>query len=151
MKANSQPPQSVPVLTEVVVMPKKATPEAVHDDYPPFAPDPAYAETAPAPLGEWPANPPPVAPLAPVSRPAVNAGFSAPPLIDEAMLTQRVLADLDKQLDLMFEHRLRETLSPVLARMTDTLVREMRNQVAASLREMVARAVALELDRLQRR
>jgi hypothetical protein len=67
------------------------------------------------------------------------------------MLTQRVLADLDKQLDLMFEHRLRETLSPVLARMTDTLVREMRNQVAASLREMVTRAVALELDRLQRR
>jgi len=145
MKANSQPPQSVPVLTEVVVMPKKAKPDVVHDDYPPFAPDPAYAETAPAPLGEWPGSPPAVA------RPPADTGFVAPPLIDEAMLTQRVLADLDKQLDLMFEHRLRETLSPVLARMTDTLVREMRNQVAASLREMVARAVALELDRLQRR
>jgi hypothetical protein len=144
MKANSQPPQSVPVLTEVVVMPKKAAPEVVHDDYPPIAPDPAYAETAPTPLGEWSANPPQQA------RPPANAD-PAPPLIDEAMLTQRVLADLDKQLDLMFEHRLRETLSPVLARMTDTLVREMRNQIAASLREMVARAVALELDRLQRR
>ena len=145
MKVNSQPPQSVPVLTEVVVMPKKATPEVVHNDYPPFSPDPAYAETAPAPLGDWPGNPPPSA------RAQADAGFIAPPLIDEAMLTQRVLADLDKQLDLMFEHRLRETLSPVLARMTDTLVREMRNQVAASLREMVTRAVALELDRLQRR
>ena len=145
MKVNSQPPQSVPVLTEVVVMPKKAAPDLVHNDYPPFAPDPAYAETAPAPLGEWSGNPPPAA------RPPAGAGFVAPPLIDEAMLTQRVLADLDKQLDLMFEHRLRETLSPVLARMTDTLVREMRNQVAASLREMVTRAVALELDRLQRR
>jgi hypothetical protein len=148
MKGNSQPPQSVPVLTEVVVMPKKATPEVVHNDYPPFAPDPAYAETAPAPLGDWPGNPPPQQPPA---RAQADAGFIAPPLIDEAMLTQRVLADLDKQLDLMFEHRLRETLSPVLARMTDTLVREMRNQVAASLREMVTRAVALELDRLQRR
>jgi len=147
MKVNSQPPQSVPVLTEVVVMPKKATPEVVHNDYPPFAPDPAYAETAPAPLGDWPGNPPPQPP----ARAQAGAAFVAPPLIDEAMLTQRVLADLDKQLDLMFEHRLRETLSPVLARMTDTLVREMRNQVAASLREMVTRAVALELDRLQRR
>jgi hypothetical protein len=62
-----------------------------------------------------------------------------------------VLADLDKQLDLMFEHRLRESLSPVLARMTDSLVREMRAQLAANLREMVARAVSLELDRLQKR
>jgi len=148
MKGNSQPPQSVPVLTEVVVMPKKASPEVVHNDYPPFSPDPAYAETAPAPLGDWPANPPP---QPPARAQADAAAFIAPPLIDEAMLTQRVLADLDKQLDLMFEHRLRETLSPVLARMTDTLVREMRNQVAASLREMVTRAVALELDRLQRR
>jgi len=145
MKVNSQPPQSVPVLTEVVVMPKKTTPEVVHDDYPPFAPDPAYAETAPTPLGEWHASP------SPQARPPAGADPAGPPLIDEAMLAQRVLADLDKQLDLMFEHRLRETLSPVLARMTDTLVREMRNQVAASLREMVARAVALELDRLQRR
>jgi hypothetical protein len=74
-----------------------------------------------------------------------------PAAVDEAMLTQRVLANLDNQLDLMFEHRLRETLAPVLARTTDTLVREMRNQLAVSLREMVARAVSLELDRLNRR
>ena len=139
MKVTAQPPRSVPVLTEVVVMPK-AAPEVV-DDYPPFVPDPAYADTAPAPLGEWrQPSPPPAAAVA-----------AAAPVVDEAMLTQRVLADLDKQLDLMFEHRLRETLAPVLARMTDTLVREMRNQLATSLREMVAKAVALELDRLQKR
>lgn len=136
MKVNAQPPRSVPVLTEVVVMPK-AAPE-VSDDYPPFISDTAYADTAPTPLTEWGPGP---------GGPAPNP----PAAIDEAMLTQRVLADLDKQLDLMFEHRLRETIAPVLARMTDTLVREMRNQLAASLREMVARAVALELDRLNRR
>ena len=137
MKGNPQPPQRVPVLTEVVVMPK-AKPE-VDEEYPPFVPDPAYAETAPAPLGEWPPGP------------GTGAAFMPPAAVDEAMLTQRVLANLDNQLDLMFEHRLRETLAPVLARTTDTLVREMRNQLAVSLREMVARAVSLELDRLNRR
>lgn len=136
-----QPPQRVPVLTEVVVLPK-AQPVAEVDEFPPFQMDPAYAATAPTPLGAAaPAVPP--APVA-VAAPAVGA-------VDEARVVQRVLADLDKQLDLMFEHRLRESLSPVLARMTDSLVREMRAQLAANLREMVARAVSLELDRLQKR
>ncbi|HEX3139090.1 MAG TPA: hypothetical protein VHQ87_03500 [Rhizobacter sp.] len=136
MKATAQPPRSVPVLTEVVVMPK-AAPE-VAEEYPPVPPDPAYAETAPAPLAGWPGG--------------LKDAVVAPPAgVDEAMLTQRVLADLDKQLDLMFEQRLRETLTPVLARMTDTLVREMRNQLAGSLRELVSQAVSRELDRLQKR
>jgi hypothetical protein len=135
VKPNTQPPRSVPVLTEVVVMPKPA-PEA-ESEYPEMLSH-AYAATEPAGLDELP--------------PASFAGTPARQhALDEAALTQRVLADLDKQLDLMFEHRLRETLAPVLARMTDTLVREMRNQLAVSLREMVARAVSLELDRLQKR
>jgi hypothetical protein len=143
--APQQPPQRVPVLTEVVVLPK-SQPVAEVDEFPPLVPDPAYAATAPSPLGvpepAVPAvKPPPVAPM-PVAPPAA---------IDEARIAQRVLADLDKQLDLMFEHRLREALSPVLARMTDSLVREMRNQLAANMREMVARAVSLELDRQQKR
>ncbi|HEY0821772.1 MAG TPA: hypothetical protein VGD46_23555 [Rhizobacter sp.] len=143
--APQQPPQRVPVLTEVVVLPK-AQPVVEVDEFPPLAPDPAYAATAPSPLGApevavlpvKPAPPPPAVPVAPA-------------VIDEARIAQRVLADLDKQLDLMFEHRLREALSPVLARMTDSLVREMRNQLAANMREMVARAVSLELDRQQKR
>ena len=136
MKVNAQPPRSVPVLTEVVVMPKSA-PEP-DSEYPAIVSDSGFAATEPARLEEWPASP-------------GSATFAKPAAIDEAGLTQRVLADLDKQLDLMFEQRLRETLSPVLARMTDALVREMRNQLATSLREMVARAVSLELDRLHKR
>ena len=136
-----QPPQRVPVLTEVVVLPK--TQPAVEDDeFPPLPVDPAFAATAPAPLG----RPERAAPVVPAPAPVAPAA-----VIDEARVVQRVLADLDKQLDLMFEHRLRESLSPVLARMTDSLVREMRAQLAANLREMVARAVSLELDRLQKR
>ena len=138
-----QPPQRVPVLTEVVVLPK--TQPAVEDDeFPPLPVDPAFATTAPAPLG----RPERAAPVVPAPPPAPGAPAA---VIDEARVVQRVLADLDKQLDLMFEHRLRESLSPVLARMTDSLVREMRAQLAANLREMVARAVSLELDRLQKR
>lgn len=143
-----QPPQRVPVLTEVVVLPK-AQPVAEVDEFPPLPVDPAFAETAPAPMGRpEPHAPPPRA----ASAAPVQAAVSPPAVaIDEARVVQRVLADLDKQLDLMFEHRLRESLSPVLARMTDSLVREMRAQLAANLREMVARAVSLELDRLQKR
>jgi hypothetical protein len=144
--APQQPPQRVPVLTEVVVLPK-AQPVVEVDEFPPLAPDPAYAATAPSPLGAPEAAVPPVKP--PPPPPAVPV--TPPPAIDEARIAQRVLADLDKQLDLMFEHRLREALSPVLARMTDSLVREMRNQLAANMREMVARAVSLELDRQQKR
>lgn len=141
-----QPPQRVPVLTEVVVLPK-ARPVVEDDEFPPIPSDPAFAATAPAPLGTI----EPVAPVpAPVPAPIPATPAAAPP-VDEARVVQRVLADLDKQLDLMFEHRLRESLSPVLARMTDSLVREMRTQLAANLREMVARAVSLELDRLQKR
>ncbi|MGY4829285.1 hypothetical protein ACVNIS_11960 [Sphaerotilaceae bacterium SBD11-9] len=136
MRPTAQPPRSVPVLTEVVVLPK-AAPEVV-EDYPPLTSDPAYAATTPAPLGEWPAG-------------QKDAVVVPPAAVDEAMLTQRVLADLDRQLDLMFEQRLRETLAPVLARMTDTLVREMRNQLASSLRDLVAKAVSAELDRLNKR
>ncbi|MEO8154309.1 MAG: hypothetical protein ABI605_14670 [Rhizobacter sp.] len=135
MKVNAQPPRSVPVLTEVVVMPK-AAPEP-DSEYPEIVSD-GFAATEPARLDQ---------------RPASSHGATAPaaPAIDEGALIQRVLVDLDKQLDLMFEHRLRETLAPVLARMTDALVREMRQQLATSLREMVARAVSLELDRLHKR
>ena len=139
MKVTAQPPRSVPVLTEVVVMPKAAP--VPDSEYPSMVSDSVFPATQPAPLDDKPA----AAPVAAV-RPTPPQ-----PVIDEAALTQRVLADLDKQLDLMFEHRLRETLAPVLARMTDALVREMRNQLALSLREMVARAVALELDRLHKR
>ncbi|MBC7955716.1 MAG: hypothetical protein H7Y33_07600, partial [Cytophagales bacterium] len=51
MKANTQPPRSVPVLTEVVVMPKPG-PEA-ESEYPEILSDTAYAATQPAGLDEW--------------------------------------------------------------------------------------------------
>jgi hypothetical protein len=66
---------------------------------------------------------------------------------DRGALTQRVLADVQQRVDLMLEYRLRETLGPALARLGDTLIREMQVELAATLRDVVAEAVEQELAR----
>lgn len=65
----------------------------------------------------------------------------------EDQLVERILADLQRQVDLVLEHRLREMLAPALTRLTDALVRESRAELASTLRDVVARAVAQELSR----
>jgi len=69
------------------------------------------------------------------------------PTYTEAQVVQRVLSDLDRQIDAMFEHRVHQVLGPVLARAADALVSELRRDLSQSLRDMVARAVAIELAR----
>ena len=59
--------------------------------------------------------------------------------------TQRVLADLQRQVELMLEVRLREALAPILARATDALVRDARKELTAAMRDIVARSIAQEL------
>lgn len=65
----------------------------------------------------------------------------------EAQLVQRVLADLQEQIDVMLEYRVREVLGPLLARAADSVVRDARSGLASTLRDVVARAVAEELAR----
>jgi hypothetical protein len=67
--------------------------------------------------------------------------------VDERQLTSRVLADVQRQIDLMLEYRLREALAPAMARLTEALVHEARSELASTLRDVVARAVAVELAR----
>jgi hypothetical protein len=69
------------------------------------------------------------------------------PLASEDELRKQILADVQRQVDQMLEVRLREALAPALTRLTDALVREARGELASSLRDMVARAVAQELSR----
>jgi len=69
------------------------------------------------------------------------------PEVSEDDLVARVLADVQKQVDLMLETRLRESLAPMLARLTDALVREARAELASTLRDVVKRAVAQEISR----
>lgn len=94
---------------------------------------------APAPSGV-----PAVAQRTPASTAAASA-------ILEEDLVQGVLADLQRQIDLMLEVKLREALAPALTRVTDTLLREARTELASTLREIVARAVAQEIDRHRQR
>ena len=111
------PPQHVPTLTEVV---------------------------------DWPQAMPPLAratPAASSASPASRSGDLVEALPSEAQLVQRVLADLQRQTDLMLDYRLREVLTPLLARATDNLIREARGELASTLRDMVARAVAQEMAR----
>lgn len=121
------PPGRVPTLTEVVRIPE---PVPAATATPVSTPEPAYARTEPAPLP----------PIAGVAVPA-----AAP--IDEEALVQRVLADLQRQIDLMLEVKLREVLTPALTRATDALMREARTELASTLRDVVSRAVAQELSR----
>lgn len=76
---------------------------------------------------------------------AARASQAPPPTEDE--LTQRILADVQRQVEVMLETRMREALAPALARLTDALVREARAELASTLRDVVARAVAQEISR----
>lgn len=117
-------PDRVPTLTEVVSWPDSgATP----------LPDPGPALGAAAPPPGYPD------PDAPLTVPGA--------MLTEEQLAQRVLVDLQRQIDLMLDYRLREVLTPLLTRAADSIVREARTELASTLREAVSRAVAQELAR----
>ena len=117
------PPQHVPTLTEVVEWPQPLQPVA----------GAAPALSAPSPL--------------PSLSSSSSSGYLVETVPSEAQLVQRVLADLQRQTDLMLDYRLREVLTPLLARATDNLIREARGELALTLRDMVTRAVAQEMAR----
>ncbi|MBX3607499.1 MAG: hypothetical protein KF788_19620 [Piscinibacter sp.] len=125
MNTRQVPPTRVPTLTEVVRLPEGG--EVAVPTPPPPPPDPMIA------------RPPAAAPF--VER---RAGW---PQLSEDQIVQRVLSDLQRQIDLMLEVKLREVLAPVLTRATDTMLRDARAELASTLRDVVARAVEQELSR----
>lgn len=75
---------------------------------------------------------------------------TAPPAaIGADQLTQQVLNDIQRQMDVMLEVRLKETLAPVVARLTDALARDARAELTKVMKDVVSRAVANELRRTQ--
>lgn len=83
---------------------------------------------------------------------AAAAAFRAPalaaePALDARAIEDEVMAELTQRIDLMFEYRLREALAPTLARAADLLIREAREEVALTLRDVVSRAVAQQIAR----
>ena len=111
--------QAVPTLTEVIELP-------------------AFARTSDAQR--------PV-PMAPAESALAQESVAAFPAVDEEHLVQRVLADLQRNADLMLEYRLRQALAPAMARLGDALVNEVREELVVTLRDVVARAVSQELAR----
>lgn len=125
MSLSTLPPMRVPTLTEVV-------------DWPPVQPF-VIVELAPARLVE------------PVHEPAPEPAPERPPAlpIDEAALTQRILAGLQQQVDAMLDHQLRLAMQPLLNRLADTLAQQARDELASALRDVVALAVSREMIRLR--
>lgn len=91
----------------------------------------------------------PISAVAPdaAAAPSSSADSATPLPISEEQLTQRVLNDLQRQIDQLLEYRLRAILTPLLARAADGVVRDARHELASILHDLVARAVARELSR----
>ena len=171
------PPRQVPILTEVVqfedpnsVQAADAAPSAQavveHASAEHALPAASVAASvAPAPTAAIAEGPSVVAATGPAPQAAAPAPQAAaqpaelPPVPPPAFLlagsqeqiAHRVLTDLQRQIDSMLEYRLRETLTPALARMSDQLIRETRIELADTLRDVIARAVAQELARTRDR
>lgn len=152
-------PLHVPVLTEVVELDEvvpQPTPEA-RPVLPQAVAEPAQGLPA-GPSAFLPQQPVPVAPAVspamPTPAPAPFAAPRPPPAglsFDEAQMTQRVLVEVQRQIDGMLEYRLREALAPILARTSEALVRELRQELSKTMRDVVSRAVAQEVVRQRTR
>ena len=134
-------PERVPVLTEVIEL---ADDEAARPA-PESAPDDVHAAVAPLPdlsdppaLASVPAAGDPPGPTVPAQAPVPEP--RAEPY-DAEEIARAVMLRLDLQL----EARLREALAPALARAADTLIREAREDLAATVREAVEAALRREL------
>jgi hypothetical protein len=86
------------------------------------------------------------APLRPDSDVAPTPLLAAA-LVQEARIAEQVLVRLQPQIDVLFEHRMRDALAPAINRLTTALADEARKHLAMTVREIVARAVAEEVAR----
>ncbi|MES2100044.1 MAG: hypothetical protein V4569_09520 [Pseudomonadota bacterium] len=115
------PPDRVPTLTEVIAWPHAPAPGEVQLPLPAVEAHPVEADMLTTQL---------------------------PPLrLAEEQMIQGVLVEVQRQVELMLDYRLREALTPLLNRAADSIVREARTELASTLRDVVARAVAQELAR----
>ena len=163
--ARNAPPDSVPTLTEVIDWPRASAPGDPPVEDPPSAPTPEPVRDPGDPLPSQdpptapePAKDPPAVPEDEPSPPPVHAGEITPgaaagvsafgaTLPNERQLTERILLDLQRQIDAVIEYRMREVLTPILSRATDSIVRDARAELARSLRSWVDQSVTQELRR----
>jgi hypothetical protein len=67
----------------------------------------------------------------------------------ELQLNERILRQLQGRIDFVLEHRVRDSLADVLQTAIEGLTSEIRRGLHQTLEEVIARAVAQEIARLQ--
>jgi len=150
LNERSLPPLGVPTLTEViewspVTAPAPPAPSLVGLESLPILSDALTIDLTPT------TGAPPPAVASPTTLPLLSVDVPESVLrtrqIDEDILTQRVLEDLQRQVDLMLEYRLRAAVEPLVQQAIDVLRDSARAELASTLHEIVARAVSQELIR----
>ncbi|OGA84763.1 MAG: hypothetical protein A2711_03400 [Burkholderiales bacterium RIFCSPHIGHO2_01_FULL_63_240] len=137
MNGISRPhPAQVPTLTEIIE--EQVQPPALQPARPPLSLDALPV------LGEV-VSPPPE------QQPPTTQPQSVPSAVTEAQLAHRVLSDVQRQIDSMLEFRLKEAMAPLLARHTEAIARDLRDELNRTLKDVVARSVAQELAKLRQR
>ena len=139
----STPPRQVPTLTDVVDV--VDWPAAARLSAPRLGLATARAPAVALGLSHGPG--PGRAPVALLAEADTAPPEPVSALPSEAQLVEQILGEVQRQIDLMLEYRLREALMPVLARATENLIRDARGELASTLRDVVARAVAREIAR----
>ena len=156
-------PAHVPTLTEVIDV-QGQVPAASPAVPSPVVAVPVSAVRPPVPLDALPVlgevvSAPPQQPLPlsqqPQPQPQPQAATpppqDAPPAVSEAQLVHRVLSDVQRQVDSMLEFRLKEAMAPLLARHTEAIARDLRDELNRTLKDVVARSVVQELAKLRQR
>lgn len=149
MNGISRPhPAHVPTLTEIIdVGAQPPALQPVRAPVPPVSLDalPVLGEVVPQPSEQQ------SLPLSQPLPPTASPQHGAPPTVSEAQLAHRVLSDVQRQIDGMLEYRLKEAMAPLLARHTEAIARDLRDELNRTLKDVVARSVAQELAKLRQR
>ena len=83
----------------------------------------------------------------PVNPDPVTEPPPATPVPSASALSAEVLFELEQRIGSVLEARLRDALAPALARAADALIREARQELAQTLRELVDESVTRALER----
>ncbi len=62
-------------------------------------------------------------------------------------VSARVMADLQRQIDRMFEFRVREAAAPLIGRLVEQLSADLRDELTLTLSDVVRKAVSQEIAR----
>lgn len=151
---NSPSDLGIPLLTEVIGAQVTPVAQPVREPLPFTSAPPAAATVTPAvkpqpEAPEAPAVPPPT--LAPAAAPAqAGSPWSDASLGElESELRERITRQVLGRIDFVLDHRVRSSVTDIVDHAIDALAAEIKRGLHETLNDIVARAVAQEISRLQ--